>query len=418
MLANGIIRNGTLFDHVTKQALVKDLIIENGIITDICTPTSSRVITDFDIDASGKWILPGLIDCFVNQVEPKIFLDNGVIAACIPVNHTTVSRDDSNLMTLQHLLPLTKDLKSQELSELSLAKHAAFAGVSNGVETIKNTELLLRCYHYAATFDLTVFIQPNEPYLGKQGCMHEGLVSTKLGLPGIPAAAEAIDLARHLFLIEHTGVRAHFNKLSSKQAVSQIRQAKAQGLLVTADVAICNLLLTDEHIGRFDANCHTVPPLRTAKDKLALQAGIFDGTIDAICSDHTPLRLTEKLTPFAKATPGISSVDTLLPLALSIAKHEPSKVNRIIEALSIAPAKILGLQKTHGLIKKNQTANIIIYDPNLDWQVNQTTITSFGKNTPYIGSTLKGKITDTIIYGQWSNSIKSKMAQSSTDIVA
>jgi dihydroorotase len=244
---------------------------------------------------------------------------------------------------------------------------------------------------------MTVFLQSIEPWLSK-GCIHEGTISTRLGLSGIPEIAETIAVARDLLLIEMTGVRAHFCRLSTARAVSMIKEAQAKGLPVTADVSAHHLFLTDKDIKNYNSQCHVSPPLRSHYDKTGLREGLLQGNINAISSDHQPHEADAKLSPFAMTASGISALDTLLPLCLRLAEEMQIDLTTALGYVTKKPAKILGLSA--GTLAIDCTADICIFDPNSHWTLTPDNMHSLGHNSPFLNSEFKGKVTYTIINGQ------------------
>lgn len=251
---------------------------------------------------------------------------------------------------------------------------------------------------YAASHDLLVMVRPNDPWLSHNGCIHEGKLAARYGLPCIPDAAETVALAQCLELAELTGCRVHFGQLSSARSVSKLLVAKhGSGLKVSADVAIHQLHITEDDITPFDSNYHVLPPFRSQHHKAALQAGLAEGIIDAICSDHQPHDLDAKLGAFPETEPGISSLETLLPLMLRLVSEEAITLEQGITALTYKPAQILGLER--GALTVGYLADVCIFDPECEWQVNADNWRSQGINTPFWGDTFKGKVAHTLQAG-------------------
>jgi dihydroorotase len=251
---------------------------------------------------------------------------------------------------------------------------------------------------YAASSQLTVFLHPLEYWLSRDGHMHEGAVSTRLGIPGIPTAEEIIALNRDLALVEETGVRAHFCRLSSRQSISLIARARRAGLRVSADVALSNLMFTDRDVGSYDPNFHLQPPLRERADRTRLRAGVRKREIDAVCGNHEPHDADAKATPFSLSAPGISSFDTFLPALLRLVAEKAFDLSTAIAAVSQAPGEILGLGS--GTLAPDAPADICVFDPNREWTVTADSLLSAGKNTPFMGETLTGKVTLTLVEGR------------------
>jgi len=291
---------------------------------------------------------------------------------------------------------LTAGLKGKHLSEMTALKEAGCIGVSNARAPLDNTLIMKRAFAYAATFNLRVFIQPSDYWLSLGGCAHEGKIASRMGLQGIPRSAETVAIATALQLIEETGVSAHFGRLSTAAAITMIGRARYNRLAVTADVSAHQLHLTEYDISNFNSSCHVLPPLRTQRDQEALKQGIADGIITAICSDHQPHEQDAKRAPFASTQPGISSLETLLPLALRLTENGIS-IDTIIRALTTAPANILGLSS--GQLAVGEKADICIFDPEEEWTLNPQHMRSRGKNTPFAGWNLRGRVKHTLING-------------------
>jgi dihydroorotase len=284
------------------------------------------------------------------------------------------------------------------LTDMEALDEAGCVGFTNALAAITDTQVLRRAMEYAAGFDLTVFLQSADPWLGANGCMHEGEISTRLGLPGIPEAAETAAVARDLALIEHTGVRAHFCGLSSARAVAMVAEARRRGLSVTADVTAHHLHLCDDDLTSFNTNCHVLPPLRAKKDRDALRRAIKSGVITAVCSDHQPHEPDAKLAPFPESEPGISGLETLLPLTLRFATEDDLKLRDALALLTSAPADILGIDAGH--LGVGATADVCIFDPKAKWTVDGANWHSRGLNTPFLGQELTGRVRYTMVGGK------------------
>ncbi len=417
-----LIKNGHLIDPANDINKLADILVADGKIEDI-----SEAAKGYDdhtlktIDASGLIVCPGLIDCCARLREPgeehKATIHSetltastaGITTLCCPPDTDPVI-DEPAVVELIHqkaanaghshvvtLGALTSGLKGQHLSEMGALKDAGCVGVSNAHHPIENTLILKRALAYAATFDLCVFIQPNDYWLSMDGCAHEGKIASRLGLKGIPRSAETVAIASTLQLIRETGVRAHFGRLSTAEAVTMIGRAKHDQLPITADVSAHQLHLTELDISNFNSSCHVQPPLRTQRDQDALKQGIASGIIDAICSDHQPHEQDAKQAPFASTQPGISALETFLPLALRL-QNTGIDMQTILRTITAAPASILGLKTGHLAIGAN--ADICIFDAEEDWQLDTATMLSQGKNTPFNGWNMQGSVKYTIIDGK------------------
>jgi dihydroorotase len=293
---------------------------------------------------------------------------------------------------------LTQGLEGRLLTDMAALEEAGCAGVSNALEPVTDTLVMRRAMEYAATFGLTVHLHAEDPWLRNTGCVHEGEVGTRLGLPGIPEAAETVALARDLALIEQTGVRAHFCGLTSQRAVAMVAEAQRQGLPVSADVTAHHLHLTEHDIGYFDTQCHVRPPLRATRDRDALRAALQSGVLGAICSDHQPHEPDAKLAPFAASEPGISGLETLLPLTLKLVEEKLLPLNEALALLTVKPAEILGLEA--GNLSVGATADVCVFDPAAHWILGAEHLVSRGRNTPFLGWEFTGRVTHTLVGGE------------------
>jgi dihydroorotase len=419
------ILNGRVIDPANNIDQVTDLHISAGKIQAV-GKAPDGFNAERTIDASNQVVCPGLIDLQARLREPgheyKSTIANETRAAASAGITTLVCPPDTDPITdtpavidlIQQLAnkagytrvlslgALTQGLKGKQLAEMYGLKEAGCIGVSNAYQPVSNTEVMRRAMEYAASQDMTVFLHAEDPWLAKGGCAHEGAVSVRLGLPGIPEAAETIAVARDLQLVEQTGVRAHFCQLSSDRAVKKIARAQFDGLTVTADVAIHQLFLTDMDIGYFNTQCHVRPPLREQRDKDGLRKGITDGAISAICSDHQPHDTDAKLAPFPSSEPGISGLETLLPLTLRLVEENVLKLSDAIACLTQKPASILGILETGqgGSLSTGAVADICVFDPEHYWELQPETMMSNGHNSPFIGWQLKGKVTHTLLAGK------------------
>jgi dihydroorotase len=250
---------------------------------------------------------------------------------------------------------------------------------------------------YAATFGFGVWLRPQDMSLSNNGVAHDGEVATRLGLPPIPVCAETIALSNIILLARETGAKVHLCRLSSAEGVSMVRAARKQGLSITCDVAINHMHLSEMDIGFFDSNCHLVPPLRGLSDRDALRAGLMDGTIDAVCSDHTPVDEDAKLLPFGEAEVGATGLELLLPLTLKWALEMKLPLSTALAKITVVPAKILGVDAGH--LSPATAADLCIFDPNQYWKVEPAVLKSQGKNTPFLGMELQGRVKYTLVDG-------------------
>lgn len=373
------------------------------------------------INVKGQIVIPGLVDLSARIREPgehckadiasetRAAAIAGITTLCCPPDTTPVidtpavielihqRADQSGQAKVVCLGALTHGLQGQRLAEMYSLKEAGCVGVSNAMQAIPDTEVMSRAMEYAVTCDLTVFLQPEDPWLGG-GHMHEGAYSTRMGIPPIPETAETVALARDLLLIEATGVRAHFMRLSTARSIEMIRDARKRGLPVTADVSIHQLHFTDKDTENYNSLCHVKPPFRHHSDKEQLIAGVKDGTITAICSDHQPHDHDAKTAPFSMTEPGVSALEVMLPLAIRLADDGQIGLKTIIKTMTVAPAGILGLEA--GSLTPGSAADLCIFDPEKNWMVTEKNLVSEGKNTPTLGWEMKGKVTHTILNGR------------------
>jgi len=374
------------------------------------------------LDAAGLVVCPGLIDSSARLREPgfeyKATLESEVAAAvaggvtslaCPP--DTDPPLDEPGLVQMlkhrarslnqAHVYPigaLTVGLKGDTITEMGELTEAGCIAFSQADAALADTQVLLRALQYAATFGYRVWLRPQDVHLARGGVAHDGEVATRLGLPAIPAFAETIALDAIFELVRATGVHVHLARLSTHDGVARMRAAKKAGLPVTCDVAIHHVHLCDVDIGWFNAHCHLVPPLRGTRDRAALRAGLVDGTVDVICSDHTPVDDDAKQLPFAEAEPGATALELLLPLTLQWAKEEKLPLSAALDRITAAPARVLGLDAGH--LAPGADADVCVFDPDLHWVVAPSALRSQGKNTPFLGLELSGKVRYTLVGGQ------------------
>lgn len=414
------ITKGRIIDPANGVDQTGAVCIENGYILAVGRSTAN-FDPDMVIDAGGKWICPGLIDLSARFGEPgqqqatiasesAAAASAGVTSVCCPpdtspvidspavVELITQRAARSGKTRIYAIGALTHGLKGERLAEMYALQQAGCIAISNANQPVANNEILRRALEYAASTNLTVFIHAEDHALRNQGVVNEGTISTRLGLPPVPETAETVAVSTALLLIEQTGVRAHFCRLSTAKAVAMIARAKQAGLPVTADVGICHLYLTEQDVDGYNVNCHIVPPLRRLEDKQALIRGLVDGTIDAVCSDHYPLNDDAKIAPFNLTRPGASTIEMLLPLMVDMGTRNQLSASQILEKMTTNPARILGLQG--GTLRPGSPADLIVIDPDQSWTVSRKQLHSAGKNTPFDGWELMGKVTHTIMNGQ------------------
>jgi dihydroorotase len=262
---------------------------------------------------------------------------------------------------------------------------------------VADTQLLWRALQYAATFGFPVWLRAEDAWLAKGGVAHDGEVATRLGLAGIPAFAETIALAQLFELVRATGARVHICRISSAAGVAMLRRARHEGLPLTCDVGIHHVHLSDMDLGYFDSSCRLEPPLRSQRDREALAAALADGTIDCAVSDHTPVDEDRKLLPFAEAEPGATGLELLLPLVLKWGMQRKLTLAQTLARITSEPARVLGVAS--GRIEPGAPADLAIFDPQALWRVTPQALKSQGKNSPFLGMELAGRVRATIVAG-------------------
>jgi len=416
------IKNGLLVETTESTQREAELYLQDGKIVGIDeAPANFRASQT--IDAAGRWVMPGLIDCQARLRDPgqpekanidsetEAAIKSGITALCLPPD-TQPAIDNSATVELihhrnemfghkAHIYPigaLTRGLGGEQLSNMASLRDNGCIAFSNATAPLASNLVQRRAMDYAAGQQSLVIIQPLDHDLLGDGCAHEGAIATRLGLPAIPEAAETAALAKDIELVAQTGARTHFGQLSCARSVDMIRRAKAKGLPISADCAIHQLFLTDHDIGNFNSNMFTIPPLRSESDRDALREGVADGTIDCLCSDHQPHEVDAKLKPFPSAEPGISGLDTLLPLALRLVEEGLLPLAEMIALLTLHPATIL--QLPGGKIEVGEIADLIIVDPESHWICKSENFASKGKNTAFEGWDFQGSVTHTVIAGE------------------
>ncbi len=415
------IRNGRLIDPKNQLDSQQDLFIVDRRVAAIGNVPKGFVAEQV-IDAAGMIVMPGLVDVAARLREPgyeyRATLESEMAAAvaggvtslaCPP--DTDPPLDEPGLVEmLKHraralnqcrvfpLGALTYGLKGAELTEMVELTEAGCKAFSQADAPLTDTRVLMRAMQYAATFGYRVWLRPQDSFLAKNGVAHDGEVATRLGLPPIPVVAETIALSTALQLARETSVTLHICRLSSAAAVDMVRAAKQEGLNVTCDVSMNHVHLTEMDIGYFDANCHLMPPLRSQRDRTALRAGLLDGTIDAICSNHSPVDDDAKLLPFAEAEAGATGLELLLTLVLKWAEQEKVPLLHALSRVTINPAKLLGQKMGH--LSLGAHADICIFDPAANWRVEPAALRSQGKNTPFNGYEMQGRVRYTLLDGQ------------------
>jgi dihydroorotase len=415
------IKGGRLIDPRSGVDAKKDVYVAAGKIVAIGEAPSgfspNRVI-----DAARLIVCPGLVDLAARLREPgfeymatlesemEAAIAGGVTSLACPPD-TDPPLDEPGLVEMlkfraknlnqAHVFPvgaLTQGLQGERLTEMAELVDAGCVAFSQADYPLTSNETLRRALQYAATFGFPVWLRAQDTTLAREGVAHDGQVATRLGLPGIPVCAETVALSTILILVRDTGARAHIARLSSAEGVALVRQSKKEGLPVSCDIGIHHAHLTEMDVAYFDPNCHMMPPLRTERDRDALRAALADGTIDAICSDHTPVDEDAKQLPFAEAEPGATGLELLLPLTLKWADESKTPVSAALAKITHSPARVLGIDAGH--LASGHVADVCVFDPEEYWKIEPAALKSQGKNSPFLGLELKGKVRYTLVEGQ------------------
>ncbi len=415
------IKGGRLIDPRSGVDAKKDVYIAAGKVVAIGDApngyTANRVI-----DAAGLIVCPGLVDLSARLREPgfeylatlesemEAAIAGGVTSLACPPD-TDPPLDEPGLVEMlkfraknlnqARVYPvgaLTQGLKGEHLTEMGELVDAGCVAFSQADAPFADTQVFYHALQYAATFGFPVWLRPQDPALAQHGVAHDGQVATRFGLPAIPVCAETVALSTILILARETGARVHLARLSSAEGVEMVRQAKRDKLPVTCDVAIHHAHLTEMDIGYFDSNSRLDPPLRSQRDRDALRAALADGTVDALCSDHTPVDADVKQLPFAQAEAGATGLELLLPLTLKWAEESKVPLAAALARITSEAARVLNVDAGH--LTAGHAADICVFDPGLLWKLEPGSLKSQGKNTPYIGLEMKGRARYTLIDGQ------------------
>jgi len=422
-----LIKNGRVINPASGFDQVADLAIAAGRIVSIGA-VPADFVPNKTMDASGCVVAPGLVDLSVRLREPghehEGMLESELAAAvaggvtslvCPP--DTDPVLDEPGLVEMlkfraeklhqSRVFPLgalTRGLRGTALTEMSQLTEAGCVGFSQAEVPLEDTQVLQRALQYAASFGLTVWLRPQDMHLGK-GVAASGALATRLGLSGVPVAAETIALHTIFELMRSTGARVHLCRISSAAGLALVARAKAEGLNVSCDVSINSLHLTDTDIGYFDSRMRLDPPLRQQRDRDALRQGLLDGTVDALVSDHSPVDEDAKTLPFAEAEPGATGVELLLGLACKWGDDSGAGLARALAVLTSEPARVLGsslgtLQASAGQLLKGGVADVCVFNPNQPWTVEPSALRSQGKHTPFSGYELPVRVRWTVVGGQ------------------
>jgi dihydroorotase len=409
------IKSGRVVDPASGRDALGDVYVADGKIAEEFSK-ADRVI-----DAKGLVVAPGFIDLSARLREPgyeyKATLESemdaavagGVTALACPPD-TDPPLDEPGLVDMLRrrakalsrarvypLGALTVKLRGEALTEMAELGEAGCVAFSHGNVPLRDTQLLWRALQYAATFGYPVWLRAEDAWLAKDGVAHDGEVATRLGLAGIPSFAETIALGTILELVRATRARVHVCRLSTAGAVEMMRRAKQEGLPVSCDVAIHHLHLCDMDLGYFDSHCRLEPPLRSQRDRDALARGLAEGAVDCLCSDHTPVDEDGKHVPFAEAEPGATGLELLLPLALKWGAAHKLPLAATLARITSDPARILGVAT--GRIATGAPADLALFDPGAAVRVTAESLKSQGKNTPFLGYELAGRVRCTVVAG-------------------
>lgn len=405
------IENVRVLDPIEKTDSVQTVYLENG------KRIAETANVSETINGQGKWLMPTMVDLCARLREPgqqqhgtlksegKAARENGILHVFTPPDSKPIVQDNGALIHglvekamldggiyLQVIGAQTQGLQGNQPANMAGLKKGGCSAVSNANAPFANDDVVLRTLEYAAGLDMTVVFYAEEPQIAKDGCVHEGFVASRQGLPMIPALAETVAIAKYLLMIEATKVRAHFGLLSCGASVELIRIAKEKGLPVTCDVAMHQLHLTDALIDGFNSLAHVRPPLRSESDKELLRQGVKSGVIDAICTHHEPLSSSAKMAPFAETQPGFTAFDTFVPFGLQLINEGLFSPLEWVEKVTFAPAQVAKMQERW----MNESGWVLV-DPELEWTLTKESIVSQGKNTPLINQKVKGKVLQSFV---------------------
>lgn len=417
---NILIKNGRVIDPSQGIDDTLDLLVENGLVKQIGKGLQVSTGTE-TIDASGKYVVPGLIDMHVHLRDPGLEYKEDIVSGtraavsggftsvcCMPNTKPTIDNkaiasyiiNKAKADGFCNVFPvgsITYGLSGDRMSEMGELKESGCVAVSDDGRPVTNSELMRRSLQYAAGIGIMVITHAEELELVGEGVMNEGYTSTELGLKGIPRVAEDIATARDIMLAEYTGAPIHIAHVSTEGSVRIIREAKSRGVRVTCETAPHYFTLTDDAVRGYNTNAKMNPPLREAADVAAIKLGLQDGTIDCIATDHAPHHLDEKDVEFNVAMNGIIGLETSLPLSLKLVEDGVLSLNQLVEKMSCNPSNILGLER--GTLKAGAAADITVIDPALEWVVEADKLASKSKNSPWLGQKMKGAAVATVVGG-------------------
>jgi dihydroorotase len=415
------IKGGRLVDPRNRVDAEQDVFVSQGRIAATGKPPAG-FRAERTIDAANLVVCPGLVDLSARLREPgfeyKATLESEMQAAvaggvtslaCPPDTDPPLDEPglvemlkhrakSLNLVQVYPLGALTWKLGGERLTEMAVLRDAGCVAFSHADTPLADTQVLWRALQYASTFGFAVWLRPQDGYLARGGVAHDGEVATRLGLPGVPSFAETIALSTLLHLVRATRTRVHVCRLSTAEGVAMVRAAKQEGLPISCDVSAHHVHLSEIDLGYFDSHCYVVPPFRSLRDRDALRAGLADGTIDAICSDHAPVDEDAKQLPFAESEPGATGLELLLPLALKWVSETRLTLPEALACVTSKPAAILGVPA--GEIAAGGEADLCVFDPNGHVRITADFLKSQGKNTPFLGYELPGRVRYTVVGGR------------------
>lgn len=415
------IKGGHVLDPLTRQDGIADLHVADGVVVAI-GDAPDGFVAERELDAAGCVVCAGLVDLRARLREPgdehkasiasecRAAVAGGITTLCVPPDSDPVvdtpavaeliyrRASAAGAARVEVLGALTQGLAGELLAGMGALCEVGCMGVSNAMRPVTNTEVMRRALEYAATFDLTVHVHAEDAFLAAGRLVNDGGIAARMGLPGIPAIAETIGLARELLLVEETGARVHFCHISTAAAVEMVRHAVRSGLPVSADVAATHLLLTDRDVLGFETQCHLLPPLRGEADRDGLRAGVADGTLCAVCSDHQPHEADAKLAPFAATEPGASGLETLLGVMLTLVEAGVMDLATALARIAAGPASVLGVDR--GRLAPGGLADVCVFEPGSRQVVDPERWRSRGRNTPLAGRELPGRVRYTLVGGE------------------
>jgi dihydroorotase len=422
-----LIKGGRVIDPASGTDQLADVAVAAGHVLSI-GPVPADFTPGKTIDASGCIVMPGMVDLAVRLREPghehanslqsemAASVAGGVTSLVCPPDTDPVLDEPGLVEMLKFrsarlhqsrvypLGALTRGLKGEVLTEMVELTQAGCVGFGQADVPLPNIQMLLRALQYASTFDYCVWLRPQDRDLGT-GVVASGPLATRMGLSGIPVAAETIALFTIIELMRSSGARVHLCRLSSAAGLDLVRQAKREGLPLTCDVSINSLHLVDTDIGYFDSRSHLIPPLRQQRDRDALRLALADGTIDALVSDHSPVDDDDKTLPFAESEPGASGVELLLGLALKWAEEAGVPLQRALAVVTSEPARILATSagvlagSGAGRLVAGGVADLCVFHPQQEWIISAQSLRSQGKHTPFSGYPLQARVCATLVGG-------------------